>query len=251
LGFFLEDSKMNNEIDSVPLCACGCGSRVIWSKQNKKWNKFIKYHHVNGISLSEEHKKKLSEAHTGKKLSEEHKRNIGKAGRNPSEETRQKLREAHRGRKFMEETKRKIKEAKLGHSVSEETREKLRIANSNPSEETRLKMSKAKKGRKLSKKSIIKRTVTYLENRQKEGKTKVEGYCNIWGDKDYIIDLRKGACELCGITNMMSIHLFGENLIIHHTNGKDHCAPWETLTLCRGCHTKLHWELRREEKLNS
>ena len=89
----------------------------------------------------------------GKKLSEEHKRKIS---------------EAKKGKARSEETKKKISEAKKGHVVSEEAREKISEnkkgktawnkgkkgqipwnKGKKPSEETRKKMSEAAKGRKV------------------------------------------------------------------------------------------------------
>lgn len=81
-----------------------------------------------GKKLSEEHKKKISESHIGntyglgRKFSEESKRKISEAqmgnknalGCHRSEETRRKISEARRGKKLSDETKRKISEAKKG-----------------------------------------------------------------------------------------------------------------------------------------
>ena len=53
--------------------------------------------HKKGKSLSEEHKKKLSEAHKGKKRSEETRKKIAEAKKNISEETRKKMSEAKKG----------------------------------------------------------------------------------------------------------------------------------------------------------
>ena len=52
--------------------------------------------------LTEEHKRKIAEAHKGYKF---------------SEETKQKIREAHLGRKHTEETKRKISEVRKGKGL--------------------------------------------------------------------------------------------------------------------------------------
>ena len=76
----------------------------------------------------------------------EHKRNV-------SEETRRKLSEANRGKVFSEETKRKLSESQKGRVFSEETRRRMSEAkkgkNHKPfSEETRRKLSEAKKGKK-------------------------------------------------------------------------------------------------------
>lgn len=95
-----------------------------------------------GIPFSEEHKRKLSEAHKGKPgnpRSEETKRKIsealkGKPGTSRSEETRRKMSESLKGRKawnkglkniYSEETKRKISEAHKGTSHSEEAKRKM------------------------------------------------------------------------------------------------------------------------------
>ena len=53
--------------------------------------------HKKGKSLSEEHKKKLSEAHKGHTLSEETRKKIAEAKKNISEETRKKISEAKKG----------------------------------------------------------------------------------------------------------------------------------------------------------
>lgn len=113
--------------------------------------------------LSEETKRKLSEALKGRKYgppSEETKRRIGEAnkgnkhclGRVVSKETRRKQSAARRGRKFgplSEEHKQKISDALKGRAVPKETRRKMKEAwRTRPpvSEETRRKMSESKRG---------------------------------------------------------------------------------------------------------
>ncbi|HLK55045.1 MAG TPA: NUMOD3 domain-containing DNA-binding protein [Chthonomonadaceae bacterium] len=133
-----------------------------------------------GSTLSEEHKQKLSEAHTGKTLSEEHKAKLSKAftdrefteewkqkisegvkgnqnwlGKHHTEATKQKLSEARKGegnpmfgKSATEETKRKLSEVRKGRPGkphSEETKQKLRQARANQvmkpmSEETKEKI---------------------------------------------------------------------------------------------------------------
>lgn len=63
-----------------------------------------------GHHLSEEHRRKLSEANKGKHL---------------SEETKRKLSETNKGRVLTEETKKKMSESNKGHIVSSETRRKI------------------------------------------------------------------------------------------------------------------------------
>ena len=117
-------------------------------------------------AVSEETKKKLSEAlkgrpspMKGKHLSEEIRKKISEAhrGYHHSEETRKKLAELHKGKKLSEETKKKISEVKKGKPAwnrgkycSEETKKKLSEAQKGKpkpkSEETRKKISETLKG---------------------------------------------------------------------------------------------------------
>ena len=114
-----------------------------------------------GTRLSEEHRKKLSEAHKGYKPTEEQRRkmsesNIGK--HKVSEEHRRKLSEANKGKVVSEETRRKLSIANTGHIKTEETRRKLREARigKKASEETKKRMSEAQRGRKHSEETKIK-----------------------------------------------------------------------------------------------
>ena len=101
-------------------------------------------HPLYGKKLSDETKKRMSEARKGKPKSEEHKKKISGEG-NPfygkkhSEETRKRIAElsAERakgernpmyGKKHSEETKRKMSESQKGRKFSEETKEKMRNA---------------------------------------------------------------------------------------------------------------------------
>lgn len=75
-----------------------------------------------GLLMSEETRKKLSKLHKGTKLSEEHKKKISEAmkrshnhhHRHHSEETKKKMSEAKKGKKRSEETKKKISESLKG-----------------------------------------------------------------------------------------------------------------------------------------
>ena len=93
--------------------------------------------HMKGKTLSEETKRKLSEARKGKKRSEEAKKKISESmkGKLFSEEAKRNMSEAHKGKKLSEETKRKMSEAMKGKKLAPF------------SEETKRKMSEAKKGK--------------------------------------------------------------------------------------------------------
>ena len=118
------------------------------------------------MHMSEETRRKISEAKKGRTFSEEHRRNISESHKGKkrapfSEETRRKMSEANKGEKnpmygkhISEETRRKISEAKKGHTLSEETRRKMSESHKGKkrapfSEETRRKMSEAHKRKKF------------------------------------------------------------------------------------------------------
>ena len=97
--------------------------------------------HRKGKLMSEEARKKLSEANKGEKnpnygkhFSEEYKKKLSEAkkgeknpmyGKHHSEEARKKLSEANKGKHISEESKKKMSEAKKGKHHSEEARKKM------------------------------------------------------------------------------------------------------------------------------
>jgi len=90
---------------------------------------------------------------SGYKHSKETRQKLSEIKRNISEETKKKLSNAAKGRKLTEETKQKISKAKKGKPISEIARKKISGKNSymfgKPfPEETRRKISKANKGKK-------------------------------------------------------------------------------------------------------
>lgn len=91
---------------------------------------------LNYSPLSEETKKKISQAHKGKHL---------------SEETIQKMLKTRQGYHHSKETRKKMSDAAKGHFVSEETKQKIGKHHRGKiiSDEQKLKISHALKGRKL------------------------------------------------------------------------------------------------------
>jgi hypothetical protein len=107
---------------------------------------------VLGVLVSEEKRKKLSEANKGKTPSEETRKKLSEAGKGRiiSEEHRQKIGEANKHRIISEETRKKLSEASKGKTPSEESRQKMSESGKGRthSEETRQKMSESSKGEK-------------------------------------------------------------------------------------------------------
>lgn len=96
-----------------------------------------------GLVATDEVRKKLSislkgnTCSKGRVLSDEHKRRISEAqrgskshlfGTHPSEETRKKLRESATGRKLSDRHRQILREMNLGKKMADETKQKLRIA---------------------------------------------------------------------------------------------------------------------------
>lgn len=85
--------------------------------------------HMLGKSMSEEHRRKISEAHKGKCHTEETKIKISETKKdkhyNHTEETKRKISETKKGKHHTEETKRKMSEAHKVICYSEEYRRKL------------------------------------------------------------------------------------------------------------------------------
>ena len=108
---------------------------------------------VTGKVKSEETRRKLSESLTGRKLSEAHRQKMSEAGKDRvvSDETRQKQSQARMGHLVSTETRRKIGAAHRGKTISTETREKISAklagAKRGPlSEETKKKIGDANRG---------------------------------------------------------------------------------------------------------
>jgi group I intron endonuclease len=99
--------------------------------------------------ISEETRKKLSLAQTGKKLSEETKRkmSVARTGKKSSDESRLRMSKAQKGRKVSDETRKKISLVGRGRIFSEEARKNISLGHTGikATDETKLKMSEARK----------------------------------------------------------------------------------------------------------
>ena len=115
-----------------------------------------------GKNKSKESRNRISERHKGKKLSEEHKekmsiarlnssdeykKKLSDAAKNITDEHREKISKSLKGREFTEDHKKNITKGQLGRKLSDETKAKISASSKNRivSEETKLKMSIAAK----------------------------------------------------------------------------------------------------------
>lgn len=110
---------------------------------------------VVGNVLSDEIKKKLSNAFKGRKHTKETKAKLSLAstGRKASDETKAKLSLAKKGKPLSQEHIKKLKLAK--QNISDETRAKMSIAQRNMSDETKQKISQFRKGKTSNRKGVI------------------------------------------------------------------------------------------------
>ncbi len=135
-------------------------------KQTKEHRRNLSESARNRPPISEETRKKLSEAGKGRIVSLETRRKIGEANKNPSLETRKRISEAQKGKKNhrygkspSKEMRRKLSKSLKGRIFSLETRKRMseaRKGEKNPlygkhhSLETRRKISEAHKGKHIS-----------------------------------------------------------------------------------------------------
>ena len=228
-----------------------------------------------GTHLSEEHKRKISEARKGKHLTEVTKRKISEAqkGRKGtigswghhwklSEEDKRKLSEAKKGKKCVwygkkhtQETKLKISKANKGRCFTEKHKKKLseRRKGRHFSEETRRKLSEAMKGNKnWNWQGGITPIIQRIRHSEKYQQ---------WRQSCFIRD--NFTCQKCGDNT-------GGNLVVHHKKAFNKLMEeakgyipllswfnacmlyfplWDIsngITLCLRCHKKLHKKRRKK-----
>jgi len=214
-----------------------------------------------GKVISEETKKKMSEARQGMTLSASHKENIGKATKKRWEEgafDTPEIREAYSkqgkatiGSKRTGEQRKKMSEVKKGRSLSvnayspeavEKRRQKL-LGRTN-TEESNRKRSVAQKGKEFSDKhlknlsvAVRKRVENGTHNWYRGGVTS-DPYPIEFGDylRGKIRRRDNHECQSCGENVYRS-----KRGHVHHINGnKQDCSENNLLLLCATCHNAVH-----------
>jgi hypothetical protein len=226
-----------------PLCKCGCGKEVTWRSAYKRWNIYIFGHHKRKIDFHE----KISaskgiaplcacgcggEVLWGKQNRCWNKFILYHSSKVYGKIIAEKMGKANRGKKFTKEHRKKLSDAHKGVPLSKE-----HIKNS----------AKAHRGLKRSEESKRKTSETlkghapFFVKGIKAGDFDPE-YCDIWKDQSYKEECRKSYCEICGITNRLSLHVCGTRLHLHHKDfNKKNCYPSNLGTVCASCHTKEHY----------
>lgn len=221
------------------LCECGCGERV-----TRPGNRFICWHNARNRIVSLETRRKMSEAHKGKKQSAETRRKISKAltGIRRSEETKRKISEVQKGKKLSQQQRRdmsrrlKGKPSPMkGKTRSHEFRRKIAQVTKgerNPfwgkkhSEETKSKISKARTG-----------ICSGEDHHNWRGGNSFEPYAPEFNRalKGTIRERDQSTCQLCGAREN------GHPLACHHIDyDKANNAPENLVALCtyNGCHSR-------------
>jgi len=216
---------------------------------------------------TKEHKRKISEAHKGKKLTQEWKEKISKANfkRFADPKEREKLSVAHKGKKFTEETKRKMSEAMKGGNKTSFKKGHLPWNTGKKrgamSEETKRKISKANKGKILSSRGQkrkpcpeeIKRKISIAQKGKPRPQISGKNHPNWLGGisfEPYSCGFNKRlklkikqrdnyTCQECG--HKQKDLKYG--LCIHHIDyNKKNNKENNLISLCFNCHAKTNFK---------
>lgn len=203
-------------------------------------------------SISEETRRKLSEAHKGKHHSEETRRKMSEShkGKIPANAFKNGHPGYNKGKHLSKETKRKLSEILKGrpspmrgkkHSV--ESREKISDANKGKkphsfTKETRKKLSEVRKGKKSSEETKKKQSLALMGEKSPMWKGGVSfiPYCPKFNEylKEHVRNRDNRTCQLCSAKEN------GHKIPVHHIHyDKENCNP-DLITLCCGCNAKVN-----------
>ena len=182
-----------------------------------------------GRKLSEESRKKISDAHkkSGNRPSFK--------GRKHSEELKRKMSEVRKGKHYSSKT-----EFKKGHIISEEHKRKISETHKGKklSEETRIKLSEIHK--KLGSHGPV---LFGKDHPAWQGGKSFEPYTSDW-TKTLKLSIRQRdnfTCQKCGITEEEHLQKIGQVLSVNHIDfDKTNCDPKNLNTLCVGCNSSVN-----------
>lgn len=197
-----------------------------------------------GIPHTEETKRKISEANTGRHHSEETKQKISEANKGQVQEHKQTY---WQGRHLSEEHKQKISEANKGRHHSEETKQKISNANKGRrfSDEHRKNLSKARKGCAPSSTSFKPGDPRLCGKNNSSWKGGVTTEVHLIRNSSEMHTWRKAVfardnytCQGCG--DSKGGNLIGHHILLFSTHPEARLLVANGQTLCKKCHIKLH-----------
>lgn len=248
------------------LCECGCGQEVRIGIYGK-YNRFIAGHNLKKISrckiLTDEHKRKISLKHKGKRISEEQKNDISKKLKELWQDRKYRKMMINSSKKYWNKksSKKRMSKATIKRFMKEEEREIIsetlkKYFKDNP-EKILKGVNHPFYGKKLSnehKAAILKAISTpctlnkkikiscwhqgILKEQWKEFLTNNE-YCDAWNDKEYKEDILYRDNYEC-----QNPDCYGNYKILnrHHIDyDKKNCKPDNLITLCNGCNSRANY----------
>lgn len=258
-------TKLNN-VNELPLCACGCGKRVSIDKRSKLPNRFIRGH--TGGCRTKEAREKQAESMRGKKHTKEARKKISDSlkGHKVSKKTRKKLSKANKGKVSGKD------HPNFGKSLPKEQRKKISetlkgkmIGSKHPnygkpmSKEQKEKISKALKGKNNPRFGKIGDQTPGWK-----GGISFEPYCPRFNNefKERVREFFGRICFNCGKSEEEQIKKQKQNgkrhqrLIVHHINYEKMACCDDTIPLfvplCASCHGKTNFNRKRwEEKFTN
>lgn len=113
--------------------------------------------------------------------------------------------------------------------------------------ENRIKISNSRKGMKFSAEHKRNLSLSHQGERAPnwQGGIGQEPYCFIFGNQEFkemIKSRDHHTCQHCGITKMLSLKVYNQDLVIHHINyDKKDCDPKNLVTICNSCNTEANY----------
>ena len=203
-------------------CSYGCG-RI--AKYHFKNGKYCCKPNANQCPvIAADHSRKMK----GKRFTEEHKKKISKSlkGWQPSLETRKNMSKAAKKR-----------------CSTKEYQYKMKYNNPMSNPKTIEKYKKSMKDYWESRIGVPRPehaiAISGPNHHNWQGGKSFEEYCGVWCDefKDMIRERDGFVCQICGSTPADR-----ESLSVHHIDGdKKNCSLDNMISLCRSCHTRIHF----------